>query len=376
MDDFTYDSVQKKKLAKNAIHKKNGSKSKKCSLPSDGMSRKEWEEMNGDVITVKMNQPMSWAEFTELSADLQEEYMTFLMDNFHVQPKYYADMFGIDKRTLLKWVTDHNLDIQFPVEYRPTNRQLDKWDMFIAGEDWMSLNDSPEVMAWEGFKMLSPDEQERYLQNLIDTYNPSQARLAEAMGVKGNTLSTLCKRNHLNIQWPQRTFFGITKESDTASCPCVGVSDHLKPMLWGSFKQLPFSSQEEYLQKLIDIYGATTIGLGEMFCVHPSTVTGYANRKGLNVKFRPKTTRPTAQEKARWNSFIAEEAHQEASDITEPEPNTTDATEKEEPEITTDISITLKGDINVEELVSLMRSLLGDSSRGTLNLKFQKEEAV
>ena len=161
--------------------------------------------------------------------------------------------------------------------------------------------------------------------------------------------------------------------------PDFDVLENPRPISWGQFKALPRETQGKYLQKLIDNYGGTTLSLGAMFGIAATTVSGYVKYHNLDVSFKPKGPRSSVEDHERWECFLAGKEHQEtteAIDITEPEPNTTDTTEKEEPEITTDISITLKGDINVEEFVSMMRSLLGDTSRGTLNFTFKKEETA
>lgn len=57
MDDFTYDCWQKKQLAQQARHRKRGSKSRKCSLPSDNLTKKQWKERNGKTLSINLNQP-------------------------------------------------------------------------------------------------------------------------------------------------------------------------------------------------------------------------------------------------------------------------------------------------------------------------------
>lgn len=380
MDDFTYESIQRKRLAKNAIHKKNGSKSKKCTLPTDGMSRKDWEEKNGEVKAFNLNEPMSWTQFKEMPLDLQQEYLAFLVDNFKVGSHYIGEMFGTDPRTLKKWISDHELNVTLPKNGGAlTANQNRRWEMFIAGEDWTTVSDSIGIMSWEGFKSLPREEQQQYLQNVIDTYNATQQQIADAMGVKGNTISTHCKKYQLDIHWKNNPSGG--KRVPVEVCPDFDVLAEPRPISWGQFKALPRETQGKYLQNMVDKYSASTINLGKMFGVDPSTVSGYAIYHDLQVTFRPKGLVMSKEEKKRWDCFIAGEEYQEPTetiDISEPavEPPEPIVTEKEEPKITTDISITLKGDINVDELVSLMKSLLGDASRGTLNFTFQKEETV
>lgn len=83
--DFYKDVKDKKTLARNAKYKKNGSKSKKCTLPSDYLTRKEKQKMNSEVKTYKMNQKYSWKEFMEMPLDIQREYLIHLRDTYGVK---------------------------------------------------------------------------------------------------------------------------------------------------------------------------------------------------------------------------------------------------------------------------------------------------
>ena len=63
MHDFDYDAMQKKRIARGAMHMKRGSKSKKCSLPHDGLTAAQLRRLNGPVSTYKMDEPMDWEGF-------------------------------------------------------------------------------------------------------------------------------------------------------------------------------------------------------------------------------------------------------------------------------------------------------------------------
>ena len=58
MDDAVYtfvqDSKEKKAIGRGARHRVRGSKSKRCSLPSDGMTHAQWKRSNGPVITYNL----------------------------------------------------------------------------------------------------------------------------------------------------------------------------------------------------------------------------------------------------------------------------------------------------------------------------------
>ena len=73
MSDFEYDCWQRKRIAQQAKYRKCGSKSKKCSMSTDHMTQKQWKERNGKVVTVNLNQPITWDDFKALTASMQEE---------------------------------------------------------------------------------------------------------------------------------------------------------------------------------------------------------------------------------------------------------------------------------------------------------------
>lgn len=141
MNDYEYtfkeDVKEKKSLVASARHKKNGSKSKKVTLPSDGMTRKQWERKNGEVTTVKMNQPMTYEEFKSIPEDLQERYLACLVDGYRVTSKHLAEMLGTDHRTLRSYIRNHGFD---KIHFRKgavhlTEEEQADWDEFLSRRD-------------------------------------------------------------------------------------------------------------------------------------------------------------------------------------------------------------------------------------------------
>ena len=89
------------KMKTGARHKKNGCKSKKCTFPSDYLSRKEKAKLSGPVSSIKMNQPYrDFKSFKKLPAGLQREYFVNLIDNYGARNVDIADMLGVSKTTL------------------------------------------------------------------------------------------------------------------------------------------------------------------------------------------------------------------------------------------------------------------------------------
>lgn len=101
MNDFDYEVMQKKRIARGAAHMKRGSKSKKCSLPSDNMTQAEWKRRNGPVSTYSLNQPMDWKQFKNLPLDIQQAYIDALQSRFGVSAaRISQDLFGLSHAAL------------------------------------------------------------------------------------------------------------------------------------------------------------------------------------------------------------------------------------------------------------------------------------
>lgn len=101
MNDFDFDVMQKKRIANNAARMKRGSKSKKCSLPSDHLTPAQWKRRNGPVSTYSLNQPMNWETFKSLPTDIQQSYIDILQSRFNVTTATIGkDMFDKTPATL------------------------------------------------------------------------------------------------------------------------------------------------------------------------------------------------------------------------------------------------------------------------------------
>lgn len=74
MNDFDYDIVQKKRVARGAfahVNRKRG----KCRLPSDYLTAAQKREMNGKMKTYNATRPMPWEDFKAMPDDIKREYL-------------------------------------------------------------------------------------------------------------------------------------------------------------------------------------------------------------------------------------------------------------------------------------------------------------
>ena len=71
-------------VRRSAAHKKCGSKSKKCKLGVDYMSKKQIEQQNGECKIWKLTKWYTWEEFKLMPPDIQVIYINRIMDEYKV----------------------------------------------------------------------------------------------------------------------------------------------------------------------------------------------------------------------------------------------------------------------------------------------------
>ena len=131
---FHMQSKTTKRIARGAYAKKGGSRSKRCSLPSDKLTKKEWKERNGKIVSHKMREPMSWAEFKKMPDDLQREYIMFCAIEKKARLKDVAAMFGLNPNYFSVWMSAQAWGNGV---FRRTSRKMPypEWEAFIGGAD-------------------------------------------------------------------------------------------------------------------------------------------------------------------------------------------------------------------------------------------------
>lgn len=134
MTEFDYDCYRKKNVAHSAARRKGGSKSKKCRLPSDRMTQKQWNERCGQVMSYSIGKPIPWAEFSKLPKDLKEEYMNNLIDKYSANARTMAGVFGVSVATVFRVVKNENLNVKFLKGKYPSGEKEEALKRFLSGE--------------------------------------------------------------------------------------------------------------------------------------------------------------------------------------------------------------------------------------------------
>lgn len=97
---FISDVREKKRTAAGAFHKRTHcGKGGAVKFPSDYMTKKEINAMNGEVKSYKLNDPMTWAEFKAMPDDIKIKYIKVLREKFNVSDRTISEMLGIHWQT-------------------------------------------------------------------------------------------------------------------------------------------------------------------------------------------------------------------------------------------------------------------------------------
>ena len=98
---FVTDVAEKKRIARGAFNKRtHNGKRGGVKFPSDYLTTKERNKMNGEVKSYKINQPITYAEFKRYPDDLKKQYVQKLRDMFDVSDTDIAAMMGVNVKTL------------------------------------------------------------------------------------------------------------------------------------------------------------------------------------------------------------------------------------------------------------------------------------
>ena len=132
MNDFDFENLEKKRIARNARYKKRGSKSKKCPMSTDYMTQRQWKELNGEVMSYQLNKPMGWDEFKSVPIHIQLEYLTGLIERYGVNTANLAEMFGVHPGVVRRHIQSAGLGITFKVGHSMTAAMREVWAVFLG----------------------------------------------------------------------------------------------------------------------------------------------------------------------------------------------------------------------------------------------------
>lgn len=76
--EFKAECAEKKRIARGELARKKGG-GKTCRLPSDNLTKKQWEEKCSEVYSVNLKKMMSWDDYSHLDYTFKRKYLTYLI---------------------------------------------------------------------------------------------------------------------------------------------------------------------------------------------------------------------------------------------------------------------------------------------------------
>lgn len=170
MGDFKREYYQtirdRKSMAISSRKKKIGTKSKKCTLPSDHLTRKEWMAMNGEVKSYHIGEPVDFITFSsQYPTNIQQEVINYLQDTFQVTPKMLAKMWELNCGDLIGYFKKNGISVRRTYPSAADTKRLAAWYNKIP------IVEIPPRMSFDHFNDLEPMEAIRYVncfRNLFD----------------------------------------------------------------------------------------------------------------------------------------------------------------------------------------------------------------
>lgn len=154
MNDFDYDNLQRKRLAQNARYKKNGCKSRKCTLPQDYMTPAQLKRRNSEVSTWNLNAPMKWNTFIKMPDDLKQEYIELLREVYNASNTAIAKMLGKPRPVVVSEIK--RIEMLDGLQRRMNRAQEETWEEFINPKMELEV----KSVAPETVEVLVPAEPE------------------------------------------------------------------------------------------------------------------------------------------------------------------------------------------------------------------------
>ena len=96
---YLQDIADKKRTGRSAFNRKPHGKSG-CRFPSDYLSKKELEKMNGEVQAYRLNEPLKWSEFKQMPEDIRKIYIMQLRNKFNILDRHLMEVFGCSHFTV------------------------------------------------------------------------------------------------------------------------------------------------------------------------------------------------------------------------------------------------------------------------------------
>lgn len=133
---FRTDTAEKKRTARGSFNRRtHAGKGGRVKMPSDYMTKKERDKMNGEVQSYNLAKPMKWEQFKLLPDDIKREYITKIVRKYDPQQSAISQMLNVTPNTL------YMLCKRLGITFRHSGCDKSRNDAF-----WAWVNGTNEVM--------------------------------------------------------------------------------------------------------------------------------------------------------------------------------------------------------------------------------------
>ena len=129
---FNQETRDKKRIARGANSKKTHNGKGGCSLPSDNLTKKQKEALNGECVSYRANKPMSFKEYQALPDMSRKYYLETLRQRYDARSTWIAEMMGCPAKTITREM--RRLGVTPAGRGGDTSHgKRDEWDAFVFG---------------------------------------------------------------------------------------------------------------------------------------------------------------------------------------------------------------------------------------------------
>ena len=158
---FEQTSRERKRNARGSFAKKGGSRSKRCSLPSDYLTAKERKELNGPVITysndIIVNEPITEERWRKLHPNVKKNFIKACFKQHHARLHDIAIMLGKADSNFRKELRSYNIDVDALARESKAFRKRKPSEEWM---DFLKIPELPTITSWEEAVRLQKEEKE------------------------------------------------------------------------------------------------------------------------------------------------------------------------------------------------------------------------
>ena len=162
MDDAEFvlqQDIKEKKLAGRGSFGKVRGGGRYVKMPSDYLSRKERNKMNGDCVTYPMNIPVRWKVLRTWPEDLMERYIRHLLDDYRFTGTQIGIICGVSLNTVMTFCKAKS--IKLPHGRKVSHELKAKFQRFCDGleaTEQPAMNQAAEAPVIEPTTVEEPEE--------------------------------------------------------------------------------------------------------------------------------------------------------------------------------------------------------------------------